>query len=263
MRVNEEKLESMELVCPKRPWVLTTLSDDEACPDSESVSAVLSLHLSQCSTCKALAYQLTGLSSELRRLADLEPATALFAQADQQAHQALTDGARLTGRVDIPDEPLVTSPARVIRRWWTYGRFAAAAVILLAVGGYFSFFRAPKPSSYLPVVQPVADAASRPINRAVPGKRPPGPDTALVETTAAETPSDVGGENNDSSAPVICYHQTHQEAAKCEKTNVVHRIRPMGRRLPRRPGLEPLPRAGMNTIDKSEANRSNKGRKRD
>ncbi len=253
MRVINEDREPLEASCPKRTWVMTTLSDDEACPDSESVSAVLRLHLSQCSSCQELADQLTGISSDLRELADLEPAATLFAQADRQAHQALSDGARLTGRVDIPDEPLVKLPARPIHPWWTYGRFAAAAVILLAVGGYSWFSKAPKTLPNIPIVDHVVDGAGRRLHEPAPEQARP--EAALVDSTEPE--------RNESGVPVICYHRTYQEAAKCEKTNVVHRIRPMGRRLPRRPGLAPLPREGMNAIDKSKGKRSNKGRQRD
>ena len=255
MRVINEDHKPLEAACPKHTWVMTTLSDDEACPDSESVSAVLRLLLSQCSSCLALADQLTGISNDLRELADLEPAATLFTQADQQAHQALSDGARLTGRVDIPDEPLVKLSARPIRPWWTYGRFAAAAVILLAVGGYSWFSTALKPLPNIPIVDHVVDGANQRTHEPIPEKAPPDSETAMVDSTEPE--------RNESMDPVICYHRTYQEAAKCEKTNVVHRIRPMGRRLPRRPGLAPLPREGMNAIDKSEGKRSNKGRKRD
>ncbi len=255
MRVINEDHEPLEAACPKRTWVMTTLSDDEACPDSENVSAVLRLHLSQCTSCRKLADQLTGISSDLRELADLEPAATLFAQADRQAHQALSDGARLTGRVDIPDEPMVKLHSRPIRPWWTYGRFAAAAVILLAVGGYSWFSKTSKPSPNIPIVDHVVDGADRRTHEPASEKAPPDPEAALVDSTEPE--------RNESTDPVICYHRTYQEAAKCEKTNVVHRIRPMGRRLPRRPGLAPLPREGMNAIDKSGEKRSNGGRKRD
>lgn len=255
MQVNNEDSEPLESACPKRTWVMTTLSDDEACPDSQSVSAVLRLHLSQCSSCRELADQLTEISSDLRELADLEPTATLFAQADRQAHQALSDGARLTGRVDIPDEPLVKLTARPIRPWWTYGRFAAAAVILLAVVGYSWFSNAPKPAPNISIVDHIVDGTVRRANKPAPEKASPEPEDALVDSAVPE--------NNESAAPVICYHRTYQEAAKCEKTNVVHRIRPMGRRQPRRPGLAPLPREGTNAIDKSGGKRSSKGRQRD
>ena len=124
--------------CPKRLWVMLTLSDDELVVDEESLPKGLRFHLSRCSSCQALADRLMAVSSRLRDLAQLEPAEEVVIAANGQLQQALHDGARLTGRVKVSDEHDLLRKGtdrgnqRVHRSGpgWYGGAVAAAAVVV-------------------------------------------------------------------------------------------------------------------------------------
>lgn len=125
--------------CPKRLWVMLTLSDDELIADEESLPKGLRFHLSRCSSCQALADRLMAVSSRLRDLAQLEPAEEVVIAANGQLQQALHDGARLTGRVKVSDEhdlPLIGADRHNQRvHWlgpgWFRVTMAAAAVVFV------------------------------------------------------------------------------------------------------------------------------------
>ena len=85
--------------CPKRLWVMLTLSDDELVVEEESLPKGLRFHLSRCSSCRALADRLMAVSTGLRDLAQLEPAEEVAIAANGQLRQALQEGATLTGDV--------------------------------------------------------------------------------------------------------------------------------------------------------------------
>jgi hypothetical protein len=116
---------------------MTTLTDDELVGEEGSLPQGLSFHLSQCESCRLLAERLLSVSRALGGLAAVEPPDGLAGRADCQAREALRAGAKLTGRVDIPDEVEreLASPGLTV--WRYYGRFAAAALILLCVGLYW------------------------------------------------------------------------------------------------------------------------------
>lgn len=122
------------VTCSKRVWVMTVLSDDEALADHGRLPHGLRFHLSRCPSCRALADGLRSVTDGLGLLADLEPSEALTSDADQQAHNALEAGARLTGRVDVvePVSPVVSGAWRT--GWPNAARYAAAAVIGLSLG---------------------------------------------------------------------------------------------------------------------------------
>ncbi len=120
--------------CPKRLWVLLTLSDDELVGGGGELPQGLSFHLSRCDSCRAVADRLSDTTDRLRALGDFEPSGELFAAATARAVDALHDGARLTGRVDIDDEPLVLPVEESTSRRTRWApRLAAAAVIVFAV----------------------------------------------------------------------------------------------------------------------------------
>ena len=122
--------------CPRRRWVLAQLSDDEARDEHGQLPQWLTFHISQCSSCRTLAEQLQSLSDELSAVAGLEANESLEQRARQQTLEALRDGARLTGRFEIPDddEYAVLSPARPV--WMLSSRYAmAASIALLLIGG--------------------------------------------------------------------------------------------------------------------------------
>ncbi|UCE60213.1 MAG: hypothetical protein JSU63_00395 [Phycisphaerales bacterium] len=183
--------------CPKRLWVMTTLSDDEFTEDSESLPQGLQFHLSRCESCRELADRLIRVGTDLRALAELTPDDALLAEADRRANEALSTGARITGRVAIPEEPeeescAVGQPGRTRRV-----PYAVAAAILLAVGlfwgrgfldsggeGYVD-----GPSETLPryTVQPKASEDSMPVE-------PPIPAETLAEEGSPDADPELGQE---------------------------------------------------------------------
>lgn len=127
--------ESQEL-CPKRLWVLTTLSDDEAVSGDERMPQGLAFHLSRCEYCRALASTLESVTLGLDQLRDSEPPDNLSFVAEQRVLAAIRDGGVLTGRFAIDDEPPVSisRPARRVHFKLTVPRFAAAAAIIVVVG---------------------------------------------------------------------------------------------------------------------------------
>ena len=119
-------------VCPKRLWVLTSLSDDELLGDDQELPQGLQFHLSRCASCRDLANRLIAVAGGLRGLSAMEPDEALADRAQAQALTALRGGAKLTGRVSIPDEPELEPPYGGTMPLWRYGRLAVAAGIILA-----------------------------------------------------------------------------------------------------------------------------------
>jgi hypothetical protein len=117
--------------CPKRPWVLLTLSDDEALGEDGAIPPGLQFHLSRCAECRALAERLLSVSSDLHALADRQPGQSLAEAANSRALDALASGAELTGRVEIPDEPEPVRGAPF--GWLRAGRYAAAAAVFIAL----------------------------------------------------------------------------------------------------------------------------------
>jgi hypothetical protein len=122
--------------CPKRVWVLTTLADDEALGADGSLPPGLQFHLSRCPLCRSEADRLKSVSNALHELSTIEPPVALLERADKQLAVALAHGAVLSGRVTIPDNDGADFDAPQVRATalWFIGRFAAAAVLLFAVG---------------------------------------------------------------------------------------------------------------------------------
>jgi hypothetical protein len=247
-----------DAVCPKRLWVMLTLSDDEALEAGEGLPRGLQFHLSRCPSCRALADRLLAVSGTLRSLGDLEPSDDLRARANSQAIKALDEGARLTGRVSIPDEPerlTVPSYRPGLGVWLRYGTYAAAAALFLAVG-LFTLVElrgpgdrkladttgdAPGPSRTLrdspakqveSIPEHEADGASKQLARGIekPGAaetsgahRPqtaePGEQVAQVEP-AEPTPNVPLGRRT---RRPLCRYRSHVEAAMYEDPNCVYR----------------------------------------
>lgn len=125
-----------EQTCPKRLWVLLTLSDDELVEEDGSLPPGLQFHLSRCDSCRAVAERLLSASSTLAEMSSLEPDIALAEAANARVLTALSKGAQLTGRVDIPDEPEPASVGGARFGWHRFGRYVAAATVFVAVGLY-------------------------------------------------------------------------------------------------------------------------------
>lgn len=260
----DEQRKSGQETCPKRVWVLNTLSDDEVIPVGDPIPPGLKFHLARCDSCRKLADELLGVTAVLGQMLDLEPSGELGGQAEAQAMRSLREGAVLTGRVSIPDDPIPTPTARAVLPWLPYRRFAAAAVILLAIGLYAMF----RPDS--PGIQP-GEYPHGLVTSPKPGDHPrlieqngvPGaPNPALAESSQKEgetiRQAEVGPD-----APVICNHRTRLEAALCENPNAIHRVAPLPARRRRRVSPRPPIDGPMNAIDISGRKRSTKPRQRD
>ncbi len=129
--------------CPKRVWVMATLSDDELCGEGQSVPRGLRFHLSRCESCRLLAERILRVTDSLRDLGGGVLPDGLAGLADVQAGEALRTGARLTGRVNVPDDMELELGVAGVPAWGRYGQYAAAAIILLAVGLVWAFTRQP------------------------------------------------------------------------------------------------------------------------
>lgn len=210
--------------CPKRLWVMLTLSDDELVDGGGELPRGLSFHLSRCDSCRAVADRLRVTTDRLAGLGRLEPSGELFAAATARAVDALHDGARLTGRVDIPDEPpAIEEQERGPGRMSWAPRLAAAAVIAFAVTvwgvvamrGGFTAHRGE--GSYVKggVVPGVSIDRPAPAQMGAPGspEQPAGDDVASLAAAKSE---DEGGEQ-PAARPAgharIVRHQTHMQAA--------------------------------------------------
>ena len=145
--------------CPKRLWVLATLSDDEALPPDGSLPPGLKFHLSRCPSCRLDADRLMAVSGSLMELSEETPPVEILVRADERLEFALSHGAILSGRVSIPKEnpdDCAEFNAPVIRLGVLSltSRFAAAAVLAFALGwagiAFFDFSRregsSPSPS---------------------------------------------------------------------------------------------------------------------
>jgi len=122
--------------CPRRRWVLAQLSDDEARDEHGQLPQWLTFHISQCSSCRALAQQLESLTDELSTVASLEANTSLEQRARQQTLEALRDGAKLTGRFEIPDDDEYAVLSPMSPTWTLFRQYAmAASIALLLIGG--------------------------------------------------------------------------------------------------------------------------------
>ena len=119
--------------CPKRMWVLSMLSDDEALERLDALPMGLEFHLKQCSSCRTLADQLRAVGADLKHLGTTEIPAGLEERAHAQALEALATGAQPTGRVQLVDDPLDRETSR-IHPVWAAAALAAAAVVIFAVG---------------------------------------------------------------------------------------------------------------------------------
>ncbi len=224
--------------CPKRLWVMTTLADDELVGEEGPLPQGLSFHLSQCESCRLLAERLLSVSRALGGLAAVEPPDGLAGRADGRAREALRAGAKLTGRVDIPEvEQELASPGLTV--WRYYGRFAAAALILLCVGLYWASTRTDS-RGQLAVEEPAGgvvrpSVAARPAGEAVGTQgvtagqtAPDGRAEAVVADTGSETvnQAEEGAEERvvdllrvEPAPPIRTEghrHHSYIEAALCE-----------------------------------------------
>ena len=215
-------------LCPKRLWVMTTLSDDVQFDGGEEPSRGLQLHLSRCASCRALAERMLSVTKSIRELGDLEPAEDLARRADEQVTAALQEGARLTGRVEIPEIEDV-EPA-VSRRggWRVFLPYAAAAAVLIAVSAFWvsrsqapreqlADRLAPQPET-LPAVEP--KLAKTPPREPIPSNLETAPDERPAEERLVQSEPK---KRSPRPSRTVCDFHSHIEAAECEDDLCIHR----------------------------------------
>lgn len=200
--------------CPKTVWVLSTLSDDELCDGGAEIPAGLAFHLNRCPSCRALADRLRTVTLGLHALSRSEPDDGLEDQAEKQLQQALAHGAVFTGRVQIPeDEFEMPAPTgSLVRTWFHWSNLAAAAVLVLTIGGLYLSYRQSRIADP-PIVQQL---------HPVPTDR----DFELVESTSLTAPrsdqkplADAVKSGKRTSA--LRRHQSHLEAALADDEGAV------------------------------------------
>ena len=267
--------------CPKRVWVMTVLSDDEALSDADELPRGLQFHLSRCESCRVLADRILAVSAMLRGLSQLEPDAGLGSGADAQALAALREGARLTGRVSIPEEPEQEpagfgppgadsrgAGARLLRH--RYGALAAAAAIVLVVGLFAAgraHWRTPPSggaSDHLLAHDVAPSSGSHPTATTVARNdtmKPAGSDSdGRAEVGAVAT---VAARKRPSRS--VCRHRSPLEAAMCDNAHALHRVVTLpGRRRPHAPpppGVREDPHGTMEAFDNSPSGRSTGRRK--
>ncbi len=256
------------LICPKRSWVMTALAEVDAPVGESDIPKTIRYHLSRCDACSQSVKVLLAVSSSLAELGDLEPETALADRADHRVLAALSDGARMTGRVDIPDEPDVATTGSAAVPW---RRYAVAASIVLALGAYaFVSFQlgqdGPIERSTVNQCTGITDEpAPQPAGQRLEAPSEDGPLEAVVavgelpdseQADDSASPIDidkqVAGEEVvvDSVSPAdsahrrnvpvarkrrswVCEHETVEEAALCNNPHGVHQAVVLPRRVRR------------------------------
>lgn len=211
--------------CPKRIWVMMMLSDDEALPEDGTLPQGLRFHLSRCESCRTLADRLLAVSGTLRSLSSMNPGDDLAERADSQALGALREGAKLTGRVSIPDEP---EPARRTTsrvKWHRYARYAAAAVVFIAFGLFgLSTLRGPQG----PRVAQQVESDPPSVGLPAAAFTPPGPSDAEVRpdervADAGPVQPAIDEPKRERRSRRPCRYRSHVEAAACDDTHCIHR----------------------------------------
>ncbi len=216
-----------EAICPKRLWVLTALTDDELLDQGDALPQGLRFHLARCESCRQLADRLLLVTSSLHEISGLESASDLADRADAQAVNALRTGAKLTGRVTIPDEPEVevARPGRVL--WLRFGRVAAAAAIVFGLS-LLGVQHLSQPSRHAVVENPPAGGEE--YDRYAPGSAPSGE----AEPHLAGEPERLADNRpEEGSPPTLPYHipryDTHYEAALADDPGSVQAAFPRPR----------------------------------
>jgi len=227
--------------CPKRIWVLATLSDDEALQPDGSLPPGLKFHLSRCPSCRLDADRLLAVSGSLQGLSIEQPPTALRDRANEQLAIALAHGAVLTGRVTVPYEGPdvhVESDAPPVRigALNLLGRFAAAAAVVFAVGwaGIALFNMRPPNDNFLSPSNRVA--TPRPI-------RPESTDKIVISQQDQDSDQVVTLDKDVYEPRPFCSNLSESEDGLTEDSRCIQRafsIPARGRRGPG-PGRLPTP----------------------
>lgn len=221
--------------CPKRNWVLSVLSDDEAVDAGSPLPQGLRFHLSRCAPCREVADRLQSVSAEIAALGEASMPGALVDRADAQALAALEDGTRLTGRVFIDDDEEFAAFER--SGLAMPGRMLGLAAMILFAAGLFVLYRGDlsqrdvAPGGDETIVRgawsddaPIVDDWVEPPVMAE-DPLDPAPPTAprLADVNVGPAPKRSPVRYQTIRQPVICRHLTHTGAALCDRPHRVHR----------------------------------------
>lgn len=239
-----------EGTCPKRPWIMSTLADDEQSTAEGAFSHAMRFHLARCESCRALADRLLDAASALRELGKADPPADLFERAGRQAMAAIETGAELTGRVEVPDVEELHEIPTAPRWWWRPVRYAVAATILLAFASYWV-------ARFTPVGAPgltgPEDWDGQSLVTAPEFRQRP---NAGSRTTPSIDESGSGrrmaGVSPDGESPrpgAVCRHRSNLERAMCDNENCVRKALILSNRERRRP-------AWRHRIDPSDKDQS-------
>lgn len=207
--------------CPKRIWVMLTLSDDEVVGRGGALPDGLRFHLTRCPSCRSLADDLLAVSEGLGSMASAEPPSTLHETALLQTRAALEQGARLTGRIDIPDDILLGEQLLLAPAWHRVLRYAAAASIVFAagLGAMWSLGHNADPGS---MGGPTTVNVTLPVDSAGPPQ--PGDDFP------ADAPAVVEAGTAGHAAQRTCHHESPLDAALCDKLHPNQPLLPLPQR---------------------------------
>lgn len=221
--------ETSSTSCSKRLWVMSTLTDDD--PIASELPLGMRSHLSRCESCRALVRDLRVVNNQLELLGALEPSLAdksseaVLADANERLRQALKDGARLTGRVEIPDEPFVVAPHTDFRRPAKYARYAVAAVLAFAaVGSAWWSWQLRQEHNVGIDTTTVQELPSTADN----SRGQPGRPTRLANTGQVRRGEEVGATSHR--VKRNCREQGYDEFAVADDGDCIPRAFPMSRR---------------------------------
>ncbi len=246
--VSEDRAEG---TCPKQPWIMSTLADDEQSTAVEELSHAMRFHLARCESCRALADRLLDAVSALRDLEKAEPPADLFERAGRQAMAAIEAGAELTGRVDVPDVEELDEIPTAPRWWWRPVRYAVAATILLAFASYWvaRFTPVGAPGLTGPEDWDGRSLVTAPEDRQrLSAGSPTAP--SIDESGLDERMAGVSPDGETPGLGTVCRHRSNLERAMCDNDGCVRKALILANRQRRRPAWRQ--KIGPSADDQSE-----------
>lgn len=225
-----------ESACPKQPWIMSALADDEQSTVEGELSYAMRFHLARCESCRALADRLLDAAGALRDLGKTDPPTDLFERAGRQAMAAIEAGAELTGRVDVPDVEEPDEIPTAQRWWWRSVRYAVAATILLAFASYWvaRFTPVGAPGLTGPQYWDGQSMVTKPEDRQRPGAGGPSA-PSIQESGFDERMAGVSPDGETPGLGTVCRHRSNRERAMCDKESCVRKALILANRQRRPP----------------------------
>lgn len=225
-----------ESTCPKQPWVMSTLADDEQSTVEGEFSHAMRFHLARCESCRALAERLLNTVDVLGELGKADPPADLVERAERQALAAIEAGAELTGRVDVTDVEEIDEIPTMPRWWRRPVQYAVAATILLAFASYWvaRFTPVGAPGLTGPEDWDGQSLVTAPEDRQQPNA---GSSTtpSIDESGSDERMVEVRPDGETPRLGTVCRHRSNLERAMCDNENCVRKALILSNRQRRRP----------------------------